>query len=80
MDSYIFGLYQSHGKFEERPCYIDQVVDLPPLGIGDFELAIFMVSAVFINGVPEPARSLEYQKSRVLAGLYVVEGEKPSST
>jgi hypothetical protein len=23
---------------------------------------------------------LEYQKSRVLAGLYVVEGEKPSST
>lgn len=77
MDSYIFGLHQSHSKFEERPCEMNQVVDLPPLGICNFELTIFMVLAVFVNGVPEPTRLLKHQKCGVPAGLYIMEGEKP---
>lgn len=38
MNCHIFGLHQSHGELEERFSQVDQIVNLPPFNVSNFEL------------------------------------------
>lgn len=51
MNRNIFGLHQSHSEPKERFGQVDQVVNLPPFNIGNLELRVFMIAAVFVDDI-----------------------------
>lgn len=62
MDCDISGLYQSHGELKKRFGQMNEVVNLPPFHVSNLELRVFMIAAVFINYISQPACSTEHQK------------------
>lgn len=51
MNSHVFCLHQSHSELKERFGQVDQVVNLPPFNVSNFELGVFMITAVFVDDI-----------------------------
>ncbi|KAK4866605.1 hypothetical protein LT330_008158 [Penicillium expansum] len=72
VDCNVSSLHQSHGEPKERFGQMNQVVDLPPFDISNLELRVFMITAVSVDDIPEPARTAKHQKRRIPACLNIM--------
>lgn len=63
MDCDVSGLHQSHGELKKRFGQMNEVVNLPPFNVGNLELRVFMIAAVFVDYISQPACSAKHQKS-----------------
>lgn len=65
MDFDVFGFHQSYDGLEKRLGQKNEVVNLPPFNVSNFELRVFMIAAVFVEHISQPKCSAKHQKNEI---------------
>lgn len=79
VNSHVFSLHKSHSELKEWFGQVDQIVNLPPFNIGNLELGVFMITAIFVDDISQSMRTAKHQEGGISACLNIMQRKQTGS-